>query len=139
MVGRPFEKGQSGNPGGRPKMPTEVRELARQHTRDAINYLADIMKDEEAAPAARVSAISILLDRAYGKAPQSLSAAIELPEIQTAADAAKACAALVHAVAAGIIAPAEATELGKLVDSYVRAVEANDLEARLSRLEEVRQ
>jgi hypothetical protein len=31
-IGKPFQKGQAGNPGGRPKVLAEVEELARQHT-----------------------------------------------------------------------------------------------------------
>ena len=35
----------------------------------------------------------------------------------------------------GEITPTEASEIGKLVDSYVRAVEATELAARIERLE----
>jgi hypothetical protein len=40
MRGRPFKKGESGNPGGRPKVIAELRELARAHAPDAIKELA---------------------------------------------------------------------------------------------------
>jgi hypothetical protein len=65
-----FKKGQSGNPGGRPAFIAEIQQLARKHTGEAIDTLTAIMKDTSASPAARVSAASVLLDRAGGKAPQ---------------------------------------------------------------------
>src|SRR5262245_324896 len=72
-IGRPFKKGQSGNPGGRPKVIAEVKELAREHTGEAIQTLVSIMSNPKSAPAARVSAANSLLDRGYGKAPQHIS------------------------------------------------------------------
>jgi Family of unknown function (DUF5681) len=39
-VGRPFVKGQSGNPGGRPRIVGELRDLARAHAPAAIQELA---------------------------------------------------------------------------------------------------
>ena len=38
-----FKKGQSGNPGGRPKVVAEVKELARAHTGEAVETLVSIM------------------------------------------------------------------------------------------------
>ena len=51
---------------------TEIRSLARSHTRTAINVLVGIMRSNDATPAARVSAANAILDRGWGKAPQSL-------------------------------------------------------------------
>src|SRR5262245_1456267 len=75
-IGKPFQKGQSGNPGGRPKEIAEVRELARQHMPAAIEALVSIMNNTKASDAARVSAANALLDRGYGKAPQHIDAEI---------------------------------------------------------------
>ena len=38
----PFQPGQSGNPGGRPRGLTAIRDLAREHSRLAIDVLAEI-------------------------------------------------------------------------------------------------
>ncbi len=50
-----FVKGQSGNPGGRPKAVMDVIELARSHTTTAIAALARIAGDETLPPAATVA------------------------------------------------------------------------------------
>lgn len=59
-----------------------------------------------------------------------------LPRLTSADDAAKAAAALVEAVAAGDLTPSEAAELGRLVDSFTRALEASEFERRLAALEQ---
>ena len=66
----PFKKGQSGNPGGKPKELKGIQLLAREHAPQAIKTLVEIMRSRKAAPAARATAASMLLDRGYGKPPQ---------------------------------------------------------------------
>lgn len=64
----PFEKGKSGNPGGRPKESGEVKALARQYGPEAIEKLAELMRGDDARVAAH--AAQALLDRGYGKPAQ---------------------------------------------------------------------
>ena len=71
-----WQKGQSGNPGGRPAGYGDLRELARSHTEAAVQTLVDIMCDSDAAPSARATAASSLLDRGWGRPEQSISAAL---------------------------------------------------------------
>jgi hypothetical protein len=54
------------------RTPTEIRLMARSHTRTAINVLVGIMRSEDATAAARVSAANAILDRGWGKATQPL-------------------------------------------------------------------
>jgi hypothetical protein len=56
------------------KAPTEIRSLARSHTRAALTVLAAIMNKDGAPEAARVAAANALLDRGWGKPTQALSA-----------------------------------------------------------------
>jgi len=60
----------------------------------------------------------------------------KLPELQSAADAARAMASITAAVAVGQITPGEAAELAKLVEVFVTALEANDFDQRLRVVEE---
>ncbi len=71
----PFEKGKSGNPGGRPKDVAEVRELAKKHGPAAIRRLAKLMASENERTA--VAACEAVLNRGYGRPPQSVTLAGE--------------------------------------------------------------
>lgn len=63
-----FEKGKSGNPGGRPKDVGPIKELAKIHAPKAIDTLAKAMGHKNVR--ARIAASEVILDRAYGKATQ---------------------------------------------------------------------
>lgn len=65
-----WEKGESGNSGGRPKVAGEVRELAREHGHEAIQRLVALMHSSNESVAVR--ACEALLDRAYGRPLQGL-------------------------------------------------------------------
>lgn len=65
--GRPFSKGVSGNPGGRPIVSKDVQELARQHTPEAMRALLEALHD----PRQKVAAACAILDRGYGRPTQA--------------------------------------------------------------------
>jgi hypothetical protein len=69
-VGRRFQPGRGGNPGGRPKVIAELRDLARLHTLEAVDTLVAVMRDRRASAAARVAAACAILDRGYGRPGQ---------------------------------------------------------------------
>lgn len=73
--GRPFKKGQSGNPGGKNRAFYDVQALAREHTPQAIATLVKALTSEREAVA--VNAAVHLLDRAWGRplAPMTLDGA----------------------------------------------------------------
>ena len=68
-----WAKGQSGNPGGRPRILEAVRDIARESTTLAIETLRTIAADTDAPHAARVSAATALLDRGWGKPLQGVA------------------------------------------------------------------
>ena len=128
-----FKPGQSGNPAGRPKG-------SRHKTTLAIEALID--GDAEAiakvaiekAKAGDAGLIRALLDRVSPLKDRHIPFA--LPEMNTAADAVKAAAAIAQAVAAGELTPGEASDLSDFVANYAKAIEINDIEARIRKLEE---
>lgn len=66
----PFKPGKSGNPGGRPKGDIELRRAARERTGEALETLINIMRNQKAPAAARVTAAEALLSRGWGKPVQ---------------------------------------------------------------------
>lgn len=78
-----FRKGQSGNPGGRPKLIGHVRELARAQTEKSIRKLVQILDDKKAPHAAQVAAARELLDRGWGKPALPIGGTDDLPPVRS--------------------------------------------------------
>jgi hypothetical protein len=62
-----------------PKSLTEIRSIARSHTRTAVNVLVGIMRSKDATAAARVTAANAILDRGWGKATQTIDTSEDAP------------------------------------------------------------
>ena len=69
-IGRKFQPGQSGNPGGRPRVVADIRELCQQEGGNSWQTIVAIRDDPKAPAAARLAAAMALWDRGYGKAIQ---------------------------------------------------------------------
>src|SRR3954447_25075551 len=114
--GRPFQKGRSGNPGGRPKG-------ARNATTMALEVLLDgqanalTQKAIDLALTGDMAALRLCLDRILPPR-KDRPVTFALPEINSAQDAAKTVSAVLTAVAAGELTPADAGEISKLIEAY---------------------
>jgi hypothetical protein len=69
-----FQKGQSGNPGGRRKADPELRAIAQQYTEEAVDVAVKVMRNSKAADSSRLKAVEILLDRGHGRPVQAIDA-----------------------------------------------------------------
>jgi Family of unknown function (DUF5681) len=128
-----FVKGQSGNPAGR-----------TPGCRNQASRIAEALLDGEAEALTRKAvtlaldgdalALRLCLDRVI--APRrDRPVQFALPPIADVTDVANAMAAIMAAVAEGAITPGEGAEVAKVVDAYVRAIEASDFDQRLKVLE----
>lgn len=86
VIGKPFKKGQSGNPGGRPSVVRHIRELAQSHGEEAFRRVLELMRSEDERVA--LTASQEVLNRAYGKPTQHIETkrtqVTELPDDELA-------------------------------------------------------
>ena len=90
-----------GRPPGQPNRATrELKALAQQYTAEAIEALAEVMRDKAAPAMVRVKAAEALLDRGHGKPTQQIEARTtpfeDLSDDELTAAIAALRAALVH-------------------------------------------
>jgi hypothetical protein len=130
-----FQKGQSGNPAGRPRGSRNKATLAAEAlledelerlTREAIDRAMD------GDPLLLRLCITRLMPAPRGRRVQ-----LDLAGGGNAADAAASLEATIRAVAEGVISPLEATDLAEVIELQRRTAETVDLERRLAHLEQV--
>src|ERR1700676_2228995 len=116
--GRPFTKGRSGNPAGKPRGARHKATLAAEALLDGE---ADALTRRaiDLALAGDVPALRICLDRILPPRRER-PVHFKLPVLRSPADAAAALAAITAAVAAAEITAGEAAELAKLVEAFVK-------------------
>ena len=131
----PFEKGESGNPAGRPRgsrnRATLLMESLLADDAEAIGRKAIEMAKQGDMPAIR-----LCMDR-LAPVRKGEPVAFELPPLDKPADSVAAAAEIVAAVAAGELTPSEAADLAKVIDVYVRAIATKAFDERLTKLEEM--
>jgi hypothetical protein len=131
--GKPFRKGRSGNPAGKPRG-------ARHTTTVALEALLDgqaqalTQKAIDLALGGDLVAVRLCLDRILPPR-KDRPVTFALPPVATAQDAANLSSSVLAAVATGEITPSDAGEIGKLIETFLRAFEAAEISQRLDRLE----
>ena len=130
-----FAKGKSANPGGRAKMPPEIREMLEAKAQDAVNVYIKHLGDTD--PRVSLKAAELILDRAYGKVQvASDGISIEVPEnTGSAQDLKDLHARVVGAAASGAVSLPEARDMSAIIETHRKIIETTDLESRIARLE----
>jgi hypothetical protein len=132
--GRPFQKGQSGNPKGRPKGSRNKTTLIAQALLDG-EAEALVRKVVQLALEGDPTSLRICLERLV---PLKKDAPIDfsLPEMRAVTDIQKLFASVAAALDQGRITPSEARILIDMAGVFHKLLEVVELEPRISALEE---
>lgn len=131
---RPWPKGVSGNPRGRPKKSAEaqaVDALARAESAEALGVVLAVMREGE-KDRDRLAAALAVIERGIGKPGDSVAAPIKVPADATLADRAQAIA---DAAMQGACSVSQASALLSCLASVAKVREVEELEQRITALE----
>jgi len=131
--GRPFGRGSSGNPAGKPRG-AKNRVLLALDKVGADNARAVLDAAIAAAKGGDMRAVELILSRVW-PTRKGRPVALVLPNVKTAADLPAALAAVVAAVAAGELTPEEGQAVAAVLEMQRRGIELADHEQRLEALE----
>ncbi len=131
--GRPFRKGMSGNPRGKPKGARHKATMAAEALLDG-EAQALSRRAVELALAGDTVALRLCLERILPPR-RDRPVKFDLPLLQSPEDAVAAATAITEAVASGELTPDEAVGIGRLIETYVKAAELHELERRVAALE----
>jgi len=131
--GRPFPKGTSGNPAGKP---IGTRHKATQAALTLLEGEGEALtrKAVELALAGDTTALRLCLERLIPPRKER-HVSVELPSVSTVADLGLVTSALLEAAGQGVITPGEAQALGGLVEAHRKALELGEIERRIAALE----
>jgi hypothetical protein len=134
LQGGRFVPGVSGNPTGK-KPGTRHRATQLTEKLMADDAEAVVTAVVAAAKGGDMTAARLVLDRIAPprrEAPVSL----DLPRLETRADAARVLSFLLAEAGRGEVTPGEAEKLGRLVSEHHKAVQLTEIEERFRRVEE---
>ena len=131
--GRPFPKGVSGNPAGKPKGLRNKATLAAEALLDG-EAEALTRKAVDLALAGDTTALRLCLERIAPPRKDRPLPEINLPTLG-AENLAKVSAAVLQAVAGGELTPSEGQALAGLLEQHRKCVEIEEIEKRLAAIE----
>ncbi|MEM6623660.1 MAG: DUF5681 domain-containing protein [Pseudomonadota bacterium] len=129
-----FKKGKSGNPAGKPR---GTRHRATLAVEALLEGEAETLtrKAIELAKTGDTTALRLCLER-LAPVRRDAPVSFDAPAMESATDATKALGAILEAVASGDLTPSEASSLSGLIDAFRKTLETEDLERRITALED---